>query len=157
MCFEDRRERLDWLIGQTPGAEYWTFPGGFLARALFEEARYCFVYGQFNATILLGLSYIERTLAAQFYGAGRDDLERASLSELLDEARDSSLLTDGELQDLQRARRLRNDYAHFRRPLHRTSIERRAPADKVEPYSVIERDASAVLAAAFRMVARNAA
>ena len=82
-CFEDRLSRLEWLIDHSPAGEYWTFPGGLLAKRLFEETRYSFVYAQFLATILLGLAYIERTLAALFYGAGRNDLERAGLSVLL--------------------------------------------------------------------------
>ena len=154
--FDARRSRLDWLIDAAPEAEFWMFPGGFLARASFEEARYCFVYGQFTATVLVGLSYTERTLAALFYASGRDDLERANLSRLLKEARNSSLLTDQEFNDLERARGVRNDYAHFRRPGHETNIERRALAVDQNPYVVIERDAMAVLSAALRMVAKNA-
>ena len=70
-CFEDRLSRLEWLIAASPAAEYWIFPGGLNARNLFEEARYCFVYGQFIATILLSLAYIELTLAAMFFAAPR--------------------------------------------------------------------------------------
>ena len=69
-CFEDRLSRLEWLIDNSPAGEYWTFAGGLLAKSLFEETRYSFVYAQFLATILLGLACIERTLAALFYGAG---------------------------------------------------------------------------------------
>ena len=62
--FEDRLSRLGWLTTHSPGGEYWTFPGGLHAKSVFEEARYCFVYAQFLATILLSLAYIELTLAA---------------------------------------------------------------------------------------------
>ena len=92
LCFEDRLSRLRWLVEHSPKKEYWTFPGGLLAESLFEEARYCFVYGQFLAANLLGLVYIERTLSALFYGAGRNDLESASLSKLLKEAHVANLV-----------------------------------------------------------------
>lgn len=86
LCREDRRARLSWLADLMPACEYVTFPGGWMAKHLFEEARYCFAYGQFLATIVLGMAYVERTLAALFYGAGRSDLENASISKLLREA-----------------------------------------------------------------------
>jgi hypothetical protein len=98
VCREGRRDRLDWVAGLMPVAEYPTFPGGWMAKHLFEEARYCFVYGQFLATIMLGMAYVERTLAALLYGAGRSDLERASVSFLLREAVENGWLSKEEFK-----------------------------------------------------------
>ena len=111
-CFEGLLSRLDWLAERAPPGEFWTFPGGLLAKSVFEESRYCFVYGQFIATTLLGLAYVERTLAALFYGAGRNDLERASFARLLKEARKARLISEAEFEDLERIRESRNSYAH---------------------------------------------
>ena len=155
-CFEDRISRLEWLSDNAPAAEYWTFPGGLLAKSLFEETRYCFVYGQFLATTVLGLAYIERTLAALFYGAGRDDLERAGISRLLKEAHAHGLIDDSEMQDLERIRKKRNVYAHFRRPGYEHSMEHRAILENELPYSIVEQDATAVMTAALHMIAKNA-
>lgn len=155
-CFDDRLSRLEWLAANSPRAEYWGFPGGLHAKALFEEARYCFVYAQFLATILLGLAYIEMTLAALLYGGGRSDLERARLSSLLAAAHAEGVIGSSAYQDLDRIRENRNAYAHFRRPLHQDSLEHRAVVADAEPYEVIEQDATTVMAAALRMVAGNA-
>ena len=155
-CFEDRLSRLEWLISNSPAGEYWTFPGGLHAKSLFEEARYCYVYAQFLATILLGLAYVELTLAALFYGAGRYDLERARLSVLLREAYAEGVIGDGESQDLERIRKVRNAYAHFRRPGHENSMEARALLEDGSPYDVIEQDATAVITAAIKIVVTNA-
>lgn len=156
-CFKDRHSRLEWLIAASPAAEYWIFPGGLNAKSLFEEARYCFVYAQFVATILVSLAYIELTLAALFYGAGRDDLERESLKKLLSEARSNGVLGERESQELERIRGYRNAYAHFRRPGHRDSLETRAVRGNAMPYAVIEQDATTAMAAALRLVvAKNA-
>ena len=155
-CFEDRLSRLEWLVDRSPVSEYWSFPGGILAKSLFEEARYSFVYAQFSATILLGLSYVERTLGALFYGAGRNDLQRASLSKLLKEAHTHGLINDIEYNDLERIRGIRNIYAHFRRPGHEDSIEYRANLEDEAPYNIIEKDAVAVMAAVLQLVAKNA-
>lgn len=155
-CFEDRLSRLEWLTAASPAAEYWGFPGGLNARSLFEEARYCFVYGQFIATILLSLAYIELTLAAMFFAAGRNDLERAPLWQLLEVAHGNGLIGDGEYEDLERIRSNRNAYAHFRNPGHQDNLGARSVSENAMPYEVIEQDATESMAAAMRLVAKNA-
>jgi len=55
-CREGRLERLSWLAQLMPQIEYRLFPGGWMAKQLFEETRYCFVYGQFLAAIVLGMA-----------------------------------------------------------------------------------------------------
>lgn len=149
-----RHERLTWLIENAPGNNQWVFVGGPLSQRLFEEARYCFVYGQFLATITLGFSSIEQTLAAMFYALGRNDLERANVSVLLDLAQSEGWFSASEYDDLVQAKKWRNAVAHFRRPGHDDSIDRRAVLDDLLPYEVIEDDARRVLTALFRLVAR---
>ena len=154
-CFDDRLSRLQWFADRLPEAEYWTFPGGLLAKSLFDEMRYCFVYAQFLAANLLGLAYIERTLAALFYGAGRNDLKRAGISRLLKEAQAYGLISNSEFQGLERIRKKRNAHAHFRRPGHGESGEARSILGDITDYEVIENDATAVVAAALHIVDKN--
>ncbi len=154
-CFEERLSRLTWLAESTPQGEYWTFPGGFLAKSSFEEMRYSFVYAQYLTTILVGLAYIERTLSAVFYGWGRNDLERANLSKLLNEAFNSNLIGKEELDELHEIRRLRNSYAHFRKPGHSEGVEYRALSEDQAFYDVVEQDAVTVLKASLRLVDRR--
>ena len=156
VAHDDRLARLEWIADRLPQAEYLSFPGGMLSKYHFEEMRYCFVYGQFLAVILLGLAYIERIIAASFYGAGRNDLERANISTLLREAVASGMITRDEFAQIDHARETRNAFTHFRRPLHEESIEYRAMIEKNFPYEIIERDARHVIEAAFKIVARNA-
>jgi len=156
-CFPDRLERLNWLASKLPIAEYWIFPGGLISKYSFEEARYSFVYGQYLATVVLGLSYIERTLAALFYGAGRDELERASLAVLLQEARNLGWLDEKEFDNLQRAREIRNPITHFRRPGHVETVEYRAAAQEELPYNILEEDARHVMEAALAVLTKRSA
>ena len=121
---EDRTARLQWIASLMPQVEHLTFPGGVLSKYHFEEMRYCFVYGQYLAVVLLGLAYIERTLAASFYGAGRNDLERASISTLLREAVASGMITGDDFERIDHAREIRNAFTHFRRPSHEENITR---------------------------------
>ncbi len=155
-CFVQRRGRLEWLISKAPPAQIWSFPGGWLGKQLFEEARYCFVYGQFLATVVLGFAFVERTLCAIFYGAGRNDMQRATSETLLREAHKEGLLNKEELKTFNKARGLRNVTVHFRKPLHRDSPEFRAIEGESDLYSIMEDDAKHTLEVAFRLLARNA-
>lgn len=154
-CREDRLARLNWLAGLMTGGEYLTFPGGWMAKHLFEETRYCFVYGQFLAAIVLGMAYVEHTLAALLYGAGRSDLERANISVLLREAVKLAWLSPAEFTNLDHARALRNPVAHFRQPLGGDTVEYRSVTLNEPPYSILEEDARHVMQVVFRLLARQ--
>lgn len=156
-CRRDRLQRLTWLVAHAPIADYWAFPGGWLAKYLFEEARYCFVYGQFLAATLLGFAFVERTLVAILYGGGRDDLERANVSGLLREALSCGWITQDQFAALDRARQLRNAVAHFRPPLDQCSVEYRSVAGDRLPYEVVEKDAEFVLEGGLEILRRNLA
>jgi len=152
-----RIARLEWSQALMPSAEFLIFPGGFLSKSLFEELRYSFAYGQFVSVVMLGLAYIERTLAAEFYRIGRNDLERANISTLLREALSAGWITDAEFTHIDRAREVRNSFTHFRRPLHEDGLERRALERDEDPYAVIEDDARNIIQIAFHVLARNVA
>jgi hypothetical protein len=153
---EDRLFRLDWIASRMPDVNYLRFFGGLTSKYLFEEARYCFVYAQFLAVIVLGLSYIEHTLAAMFYAAGRNELERASISTLLREAVRVGWITQAEFDNLDRAREIRNPVTHFRRPLHDDTVEYRAATQNDLPYNIIEEDAQHVMETVFHLLGKTA-
>jgi hypothetical protein len=155
-CRQDRLERLNWLTSKTPETEYWKFSGALISKYLYEEARYCFVYGQFLATIVLGLSYIEHTLASQFYAAGYNNLERANISTLLKEALTYGWIDQKEFDNLQHAREIRNPVTHFRRPGYDDTIEYRAVLENELPYNIIEEDARYVMETALHLLGKNA-
>jgi hypothetical protein len=155
-CFVQRAARLEWLISKAPPAQIWTFSGGWLGKQLFEEARYCFVYGQFLATGVLCFAFVERTLSAIFYGAGRNDMQHATSETLLREAHKEGLLNKKELIAFNKARGLRNVMVHYRKPLHRDSPEFRAIEEGIDPYSIVEDDAKHIMEVAFRLLAKNA-
>jgi hypothetical protein len=155
-CLQQRAARLTWLMEKAPRAEIWTFPGGWLGKHLFEEARYCFVHGQFIAAAVLGFAFVERTLASMFYGAGRNDLQKATSQKLVEEAVRVGWVQLDEADAFERARTLRNPLVHFRTPLHDDLPESRAVRSDSQPYDIVEADAKHVLEAMFRLVAKNA-
>jgi hypothetical protein len=156
-CFDERVGRLEWLASKAPPPQHWLFFGGWLNQQLFEEARYCFVYGQFLGTAILGFAFVERTLAAMFYVSGQDRLAKSGKSKkLFEEALSEGWINDEELQLFERARSLRNPLIHFRTPMHEELPESRASREGTEPHEVVEGDARHILEVAFRLVERNA-
>jgi hypothetical protein len=149
---EGRLERLRWMEALMPDIDWLVFESGPISKYLFEEARYCFAYGQFLASIVLGLSFIEISLAGAFYGMGRNDLERASAAGLSKEALDQGWITPSDFDAIERARRFRNPVTHFRRPGHGERVEARAFYDRALPYEVIEGDARHVMETLFRLM-----
>jgi hypothetical protein len=156
-CFDERVARLEWLAHKAPRQQHWLIYGGWLNQQLFEEARYCFVYGQFLSSAILGFAFAERTLAAMFYASGRDDLERANSKKLFQEAQYEGWINESELDLFEEARKLRNSLTHFRTPMHEDLPEYRAFHRESEPHEVVETDARHILEVALRLVERNAA
>lgn len=154
-CYENRLERFEWLSSIRPEGGYHLFFGGSSAKYLFDETEYCFVYGQFLASILSGLAFIEKTLAAQFYATGRDDLVKANVSKILKESIAQGWITNDEFGKLEDVRIRRNPVAHFRVPLARDTIESRAFDTDEHFYTVAEKDARDVIEAVFRILART--
>jgi len=153
--FDDRLVRLRWLGENLPGNSYWTFHGGRITKYLFEEARYCFVYGQYLATIILGLSFIEHTLAALFYASGRNELEKASISKLINEAQEVKWISKEEFANLNHAREIRNPIVHFRSPGGKETLEYRSVIENAHPYSLLENDASNVMKTVFHLLGKT--
>ena len=77
------------------------------------------------------------------------------LSTLLGEAHAEGLVGNAEYQDLERIRKNRNAYAHFRRPGHKGSMEARAILEDTAPYDFVEQDATAAIAAVLKLVAKG--
>jgi hypothetical protein len=153
--YPDRLARLNWIAELMPKTEQIAFQGGLIAKYLFEEMRYCFVYAQYLGSISLGFSFIEHTIAAMFFAAGRNDLKRANASELLREAHLNGWLTLDEFSDFDEVRKRRNPIIHFRPPLESDTIEYRTVTENELPYSIIEADARSVITAAMRLLSKQ--
>ncbi|MBA4348702.1 MAG: hypothetical protein C0415_01750 [Thermodesulfovibrio sp.] len=153
--YPDRLTRLDWIAELMPKSNFVAFQGGLIAKYLFEEMRYCFVYAQYLASIALGFSFIEHTIAAMFYASGRNDLTRANASKLLQEAHQSGWLTRDEFTTFNQVRERRNPIIHFRTPLENDTIEYRMITENELPYSIIEADSRIVITAAMHLLSKH--
>jgi len=153
-CRSDRLNRLKWIIEKYPNIDISFFHGGLKSHYLFEEARYCFVYGQYIASIVLSLSYIENTLASVFYASGRNDLQRAPVADLLKKAKEEGLISESEFIVFNKVRKIRNPITHFRKPNDKEIIEYRAIKNDRHPYKLLEEDSKVALEASFRIMSK---
>jgi len=74
------------------------------------------------ASVLTGLAFIERELSAQFFASGRNDLTKASIARLMDEALKYGWITAGQRSELTRARHVRNAVAHYQEAQTRLNL-----------------------------------
>lgn len=155
VCREDRLSRLKWIIQNYPDIEIAMLQGGLKSHYLFEEARYSFVYGQFFASTMLSLAFIENSLSSYFFGAGRNDLKRAGAFDLLNEAKKEGIITNYEFNLLDKVRKLRNPITHFKEPMNEESIEIRGLKDNKHPYIIIEDDAKKTIYAMFKLMGKQ--
>jgi hypothetical protein len=147
-----RLERLRWLASLMPKVEWMLYGTGPISKYLFDEGRYCFAYGQYLGSIILGLAFIEMSLAGAFYATGRNDLERAGIATLSKEALDYGWLSPADYEAIERVRDYRNPVTHFRPPGHEERVEARAFYESTSTYEVIERDARAVMQTVFHLL-----
>jgi hypothetical protein len=145
VTLQDRTERLQWMSEISPQNDDWLFHGGILTKSLFEETRYCFVYGQFLAAITLGLSFLERTLASVQFGQGKDHLEREGVKKLCDSALEKGLITQAEYVQIEKARKDRNRILHFRQPGNEDTIEYISISNNAQPFALFEEEARSVI------------
>lgn len=150
-------ERLAWLNKCVPGASFFFLQDGEFSKLVFQEAADSFVNGQFIAAIVLGFSFIERTIAGRLSHVGEKSLARDGRSEeLFRAAVQRGWLTQPEFGSLEALRSIRNPIAHYRDPLDKNRPEVRAVLQAKTPRLMLEDDAKVVLQAAIRLLAKTA-
>jgi hypothetical protein len=149
---EARLERLRWLGSLMPKVDWMLYGTGPISKYLFDEARYCFAYGQYLGSIILGLAFLEMSLAGAFYAAGRNDLERAGIAALSKEALKYGWLSQADYDAIEQVREYRTPITHFRPPGHGERVEARAFKQGILTHEVIERDARKVMQTVFHLL-----
>lgn len=149
---QGRIERLAWVVERHPADKSgFVFYDGITSSALFEEAKSCFVLGQYRAVIMLGMAFIERTLSSRLHAAGNNEVTRKSGRAILEAAREGKWITPGEFDQLDEVRERRNPVVHYRRP---GEVEFRAIEAKRDWEELIEDDARLTLLSALHIFGR---
>ena len=144
--------RLEWLMSQTPRSTHWVFPGGAVTINLFEAASYCFVNGQFLGAMVMGLSYIEHTLAGLFEAAGRKELQNAGVEVLALEAMSLSLLSQKDVDIVKEAAQKRDAKLSMRRSIGRSSSAQSMIEEDEKVSAVYEEDGRKVMSVVIRLL-----
>ena len=148
-------ERLSWLHERIKKGDLFFLQDGKHSQVIFQEAAGSFINGQYIATIALGFSFIERTIAGRLWSVG--EKEKANTrhnSKLLSFAKDRGWLTDGEVTALNNLRDVRNYVVHFKDP-DSVKTKVRNIFEK-QPRSLdFEKDAYAVMQAAIDVLSKT--
>lgn len=144
--------RLEWLVNQTPRSSHWVFPGGTVTINLFEAASYCFVNGQFLGAMVMGLSYIEHTLAGLFLAAGRKELENAGVEILAREALSLALLKQNDFDIIKEAAQKRDAKLNVSRSIGQGLDDQPVFEEDERDSSVYEEDGRKVMSVVIRLL-----
>ena len=123
-----------------------------MAVYLFDEARCCYIYGQYLATIAMGMAYIEQSIAAIFHTRCKDKFAKQSAETLFKEALNEGLISQFDYENLERIRKTRNPAIHFKKPLHPDSIDVRSVKQNRHPALILESDAKFVMGSVFKLL-----
>lgn len=152
---EARLERLRWLVETFGEPRHLLFRGGPISYRAFEEARLCFLHGQFIATTLLSQVVLEHMLAGLFHSAGRDDLKGSGFKRLMKEAVKERIISAEEHDAFERIRQRRNPVVHYRDPMNQENIMYRAMREDTTIRQVLEDDARTALYTIFNLLNRH--
>ena len=107
----------------------------------FDEVRLAYIHGLYLATVLLSLACIEREVAGRLYTVGWEEAKDAGLEKLISKAHERGIISDAEADTFQHLRSIRNSHAHFKLPLHSSSLTCRALDQNLLPNEVMMIDA----------------
>lgn len=142
-----RVSRLKFVVkeyGASDGVQLWH---GVLSERFFEEARWCFVNGQFIACVLLSQCFLEVSLRSilaaggENYGVSDKWLESAGFADLVNKAKECGLIEPGQAANCHAVRQMRVEYVHARPVFSKKHIGQRMVAERASAMKLSERDA----------------
>jgi hypothetical protein len=132
-----RAERLVWLSRfQIPDATMSRLEPLFLM----EQARVCYINGQYIAVLLTALAFIEQTLVEKLEGK-KETGRRGTFEMAIASARSAKLFEAEILNRTDDLRKIRNPFAHKKPANHAESLGSRFRDREMHPTSVLEEDA----------------
>jgi len=136
---EGRRERTIFLTRLGYPTEGIVFLNGDNVMRPWMELRTAFIHGCFQASLLIGQSFLENLL-----GGVAEFSDKASgkprLRDLLLVAKEKGWLLDGEFSEFDALTKLRNPYAHYRSFRNPDSLMARAAATGQDPDAILQSD-----------------
>lgn len=136
---EGRRERTIFLMRLGYPAEGMVLLNGDQTMRPWMELRTAYIHGCFQASLLIGQSFLENLLGGVADFSDRAD-GKPTLRDLLLVAREEDWLLDSEFGEFEAIARLRNPYAHYRSFRHPDSLRARSAATGLNPDDILQGD-----------------
>ena len=149
-----RISRLAFVANEYGPPRHLLIPGGFVPVQAFEEARWCYVNGQFIGCVLLCQVMLEHILAGQFNLMGKDRIAESGFKNLCTEAEKALFISAEERQLFDSLRVKRNPYVHPRGMERTDRIERRMMLEGSDMNDILDKDARLAIGAVFRLLKR---
>jgi hypothetical protein len=138
-----RAGRIRWLSGVMPKNISYLLP---VETALvFEEAKSCFVYGNFVATIVLAASFVEHWLTSNVQTGCHGKQAPLTLASAIRLARATDLVDPTILDRADKLRLIRNPFVHLKDFDHEHTVTQRAGRFETTPWTLLEKDAEEAL------------
>jgi len=139
----DRAERVRWLSQVIPRS------GGYLmpleSMRVFQEAKDCFVYGQYVATVVLASAFAEHWLGGLLQASGHEKVATQGLAAIVAHYRERGALPPILCEQLDTLRRIRNPFVHLKDFDHPHNLGQRMLKRQTHPDSILEADAKLAL------------
>jgi hypothetical protein len=139
-----RAERIRWVAKAIPRNTGFLMPMD--TYYVFEEAKSCFIYGQFVATVVMSVSFIEHWLAGKLHNRGLHRESSSGLAAMVACARKKGFVAEVILDRIDSLRLKRNPFAHLKEMNHEHSLGARSVSQGRHPVDVLEEDAREALA-----------
>lgn len=150
----ERAERIRWLDEVMPQGAGYLMP--MQSYKVFQEAKDCFVYGQYVATIVLSAAFVEHWLAGLLQAsADSRAVSKAGLEAIVKYCRANELLPAVICDKVDHVRKVRNPFVHLKSGDHEHALGPRMMRQGLDPDAILEADAKGALIAMYS-VARYA-
>jgi len=136
--FDERLKRLKYVNQYIPQGN--RLFGSTESYKIFNESTHCFIFGQYTATVVLSLSFIERRFQ-EYYHLRMDKRAKYTLDQLLKDAKDQEFLDLYLIDKINTLRLKRNPFIHYRDPNDLQSFQNRAMHIDTHPDDLLETDA----------------
>lgn len=136
---DERRERTIFLMRLGQPESGWVFLNGDGVIRPWEELRTAYIHGCYQATLLIGQSFLENLLGGVAAMTERD-AGKPGLRRLLLVAWEEGWLLEREFEEFDALAELRNPYAHYRSFRHHDSLRARAMESEEDPDRILKRD-----------------
>jgi hypothetical protein len=136
---EGRRDRTIFLMRLGYPAEGIVFLNGDQTMRPWMELRTAYIHGCFQASLLIGQSFLENLLGGVADFSDQAD-GKPTVRDLLRIAKEEGWLLGGEHDEFEAIARLRNPYTHFRSFRHPDSLRARSAATGLDPEDILQRD-----------------